>query len=103
MKNKSEAPQKLQQYIVLIQHQYNYISKRICFDGGEYLSKEFRTWCDDKGIIIETTAPYSPSQNGVAEHFNQTLIELSQAMIIACKLPKFIWPEAINHATYIRN
>jgi len=49
MKNKSEAPQKLQQYIVLIQRQYNYISKRICFDkGGEYLSKEFRTWCDEK-------------------------------------------------------
>ena len=49
LKNKSEAPQKLQQYIVLIQRQYNYISKRICFDkGGEYLSKEFRTWCDEK-------------------------------------------------------
>jgi len=24
-------------------------------------------------------------------------------MIIACELPKFIWPEAINHTTYIRN
>jgi len=71
MKNKSEAPQKLQQYIVLIQHQYNYISKRICFDkGGEYLSKEFCTWCDKKGIIIETTARYSPSQNSVAKRFN---------------------------------
>ena len=71
MKNKSEAPQKLQQYIVLIQHQYNYISKRIRFDKGrEYLSKEFCTWCDEKGIIIETTTLYSPSQNCVAERFN---------------------------------
>ena len=35
--------------------------------GGEYLTNEFRTWCANKGIILETTAPHSPSQNGVAE------------------------------------
>ena len=69
----------------------------------EYLTNEILTWCANKGVIIETTAPYSPSQNGVAEQFNRTLIELSQAMIIAHKLPKYIWPEAVNHAAYIQN
>ena len=104
MKEKSETTMKLQQYLVLIERQYGYISKKIRMDKGrEYLTNEFLTWCANKGIIIETTAPYSPSQNGVAERFNRTLIELSRAMIIAHNVPKYIWPEAVNHAAYIRN
>jgi transposase InsO family protein len=39
-------------------------------------------FASEKGIIVETTAPYSPSQNGVAKRFNQTLLELAWAMLI---------------------
>jgi hypothetical protein len=49
------------------------------------------------------TAPYSPSQNGVAEHMNRTLVELARAMLIAAKLPEFLWEPAVEHAAYIRN
>ena len=34
---------------------------------------------------------------------NWTLTELAQAMIIARNIPKSLWPEAINHSTYIHN
>lgn len=71
MEDKHEASIKLQQYLVLIERQYGYTPKRIRIDQGrEYLTNKFRTWCADQGIIIETTAPYSPSQNGVAERMN---------------------------------
>ena len=43
------------------------------------------------------------SQNGIAEQFNHIIIELAQAMILACNFPKDLWHEAGNHATYIRN
>ena len=46
-------------------------------------------------------APYSPSQNGIAERFNRTLIELVR--VIAKGLTTFLWDEAVSHATYIRN
>ena len=49
------------------------------------------------------TAPYSPSQNGVAERMNCTLVELSRAMIKASDLPKFLWEPAVAHAVYVRN
>ena len=36
-------------------------------NGGEYNSKEFRSYCQSKGIGRQFTIPYSPFQNGVAE------------------------------------
>ncbi|GJR27088.1 retrovirus-related pol polyprotein from transposon TNT 1-94 [Tanacetum coccineum] len=35
--------------------------------GEEFLSKEFNKFCEDNGIQIFLTAPYSPQQNRVAE------------------------------------
>jgi hypothetical protein len=49
------------------------------------------------------TAPYLPSQNGVAERMNQTLVELARAMITARELPEFLWEAATAHAAYLRN
>jgi len=47
------------------------------------------------------TTPYSPSQNGVAEWMNRTIVEPAQAML--CGLPEFLWEYAINHSSYLRN
>ena len=47
------------------------------------------------------TALYSPSQNGVAERMNRTLVELAHAMINAAKLPEFLWEPAVAHAAYV--
>jgi hypothetical protein len=49
------------------------------------------------------TAPYSPSQNGVAERMNRTLEELSRAMLTASNLPEFLWEMAVAHAAYVQN
>ena len=49
------------------------------------------------------TAPYSPSQNGVAEQMNRTLVELSQAMIIANDLPEVLWEYTVLHTAYLCN
>ena len=35
--------------------------------GKEFLSDQLKEWCAEKGIEIQLTAPYSPSQNGVAK------------------------------------
>ena len=71
-------------------------------NGGELVNPEIRKWASEKGIIIETTAPYSPSQNGIAERFNRTLLELTRAMLIEKWLPAFLWDEAVAHASIFR-
>ena len=58
-------------------------------------------WCHDHGIEVQMTAPYSPSQNGVAERMNRTLVEIAQAMMQG--LPEFLWEYAINHSSYLHN
>ena len=62
-----------------------------------------KTWFTENGLDIQTTAPYSPSQNGIAERMNRTLVELGRAMIKGQNLPEFIWEYAIAHAAYLRN
>ena len=45
-------------------------------------------------IELQTTAPYMPEQNGVAEQYNHSIIELACAMIFVQNLPNSLWPEA---------
>jgi hypothetical protein len=50
---------------------------------------------------IQMTARYAPSQNGVVECMNRTLVELAHAMIMAKTVPEFLWEYAVTHAMYI--
>jgi transposase InsO family protein len=69
----------------------------------EFVNEALFRWCQSKGMEIQMTAPYSPSQNGVAEWMNCMLEELAQAMQIATDLPMFLWEQVIAHAAYVRN
>ena len=69
----------------------------------EFINRDLETWCHERGMTIEKTAPYSPSQNGVAERMNRALVELARSMLTASKLPEFLWEPAVAHAVYLRN
>jgi hypothetical protein len=71
--------------------------------GREFINDALITWCQSNGIHLQMTAPYSPSQNGVAERMNRTLVELARAMLIDSQLPEFLWEHAVAHAAYVRN
>jgi transposase InsO family protein len=44
-------------------------------DGGkEFVNNKLKSWCRERGIEIHMTASYSPSQNGIAECMNRTLV-----------------------------
>jgi len=57
----------------------------------------------DLGVAIEYTTAYTPSQNGVAERLNRTLVAMAKAMLFASGLPQMFWGFAIEAACYIRN
>lgn len=42
---------------------------------------------ESTGVRIEPTATYTPSQNGVAERLNRTLITKARALLEAAGLP----------------
>ena len=67
------------------------------------MSAEFQSFLREKGIHHETTVPYSPQQNGIAERMNRTLQEAALSMILHAGVSKGFWAEAVFSAAYIRN
>ncbi|XP_046977607.1 uncharacterized protein LOC124543428 [Vanessa cardui] len=55
------------------------------------------------GIKHQTSTPYTPEQNGVAERMNRTLVERAKCMLFEAKLQKSFWAEAVATAAYIIN
>lgn len=69
----------------------------------EYQDEEFAKALDESGIERQTTAPYTPQMNGIAERMNRTLVEMARCHHISASLPMTFWAEAIATAAYIRN
>ncbi|MCO5550300.1 hypothetical protein L7F22_003783 [Adiantum nelumboides] len=70
---------------------------------GEFLSENFARWCKSEGIRRQLTTPYTPSQNGVVERKNRTIMEMARTMLAHASLPRSYWAEACNTAVYIQN
>lgn len=104
MKNKNEVAQNLKEYILEAEASKNIRTSKIrCDNGGEYIQKEFRTWCKNRGIILDYSIIHSPQLNGKAERLNRTLLEKARALIFDSGLDKEMWSEAIYVATYLLN
>eukprot|EP00951_Prasinocladus_malaysianus_P026715 scaffold237829_cov15-Prasinocladus_malaysianus.AAC.1 len=101
---KSDAVNVVKEVLTMLETQTGDKVKIIRTDrGGEYLSCELRSFFKSKGIIHQTTAPYSPQQNGSAERLNRTLVEKVRAMLQDAGLPNDLWAEAMVTANYLRN
>jgi hypothetical protein len=105
LRHKSEALTAFRQYEANLVRQHSGICiRKLRSDrGGEYLSADFDQYLKDQGIERQLTVHDSPQQNGVAERLNRTLVEHARAMLLARNLPKFLWAEAINYATWLKN
>jgi hypothetical protein len=71
--------------------------------GSEYLNETLGQYFKDKGVMHQTTAPYTPEQNGAAERLNRTIMERVRAMLQDADLPDELWAEAAATACVLRN
>jgi transposase InsO family protein len=103
LRKKDEATQAVKDYLThLTAHRKP--PRATCTDlGREFVNESLRTWCCERGIENQTTAPYSPASNGIVERANRMLVELARAMIVQQNMPEFLWEHAVAHAAYIRN
>ena len=72
-------------------------------NGKEYVNKNLHQLCEECGIQMQHSTPYTPQQNGVAERKNRSLKEMTIFMIEARILSPKISAETINCTTYIQN
>jgi len=104
LKDKSEVPDKFAMFYRMVHTQFNKKIQTLRTDnGGEYLNHTLRSFCDQHGIVHQTTCPNTPQQNGVAERKNRALLEITRALLIESKVPAYFWPEAIATAAYLLN
>jgi transposase InsO family protein len=82
LKLKSEVFDKFLAYKALVEKQSGHQIQRLRTDnGGEYVNKNFTSYCTTQGIQMQHTVPYTPQQNGVVERKNCTLKEMANCMI----------------------
>jgi transposase InsO family protein len=60
-------------------------------NGGEYISNEFKDFCNKEGIRRELIAPHNPQQNGVAERKNIMIVGATRVMLHDQGLPMHLW------------
>jgi transposase InsO family protein len=70
------------QYINPVENKLSTKIKTLRTDRGrEYLSEQFKKFCEEKGIARQLTIHYTPQQNGVAERKNRTLFDMVRSMM----------------------
>lgn len=105
MKKMSEVPSLLRLYAAMLLKETGFYMLTLRSDNGraEYVNNENTAWFNECGIRHESSAPYTPEQNGVAERTNRTLLDTTRCMLISSGLPPALWEEAIAYTTYIGN
>lgn len=71
--------------------------------GGEFVNRGMDRWASEEGLVHQTTAPYTPQQNGKAERFNRSLMEKVTAVMTAAKCDNALWAEAAATVVYAMN
>ena len=70
---------------------------------GEFVSKAIDEFLYKYGIAWQTSLPYMPQQNGVAERANWTIVEMARSMIFAQCLGYEFRVEVVCNAVYVNN
>ncbi|KAK2980575.1 hypothetical protein RJ640_017437 [Escallonia rubra] len=104
LKQKSEVFSTFKRFKALVEKQSGYQIKAMRSDrGGEFISKEFKAFCEENGIRRPLTIPYSPQQNGVVERKNRSIVNMTKSMLKSKNLPKEFWAKAVDCAVYLSN
>jgi hypothetical protein len=62
-----------------------------------------QNFLQDNDIVHQTTCVSTPEQNGVAERKNRHILEVTRCLLFAMNVPKYLWGEAAQTATYLIN
>lgn len=87
-----------------VETELNHKIKKLRTDNGkEYCNYNFEKFLSNHGIVHQTSTPYTPEHNGMAERMNRTLVERARCMLFYANLEKRLWAEALATAAYIIN
>lgn len=81
LKFKHEASKYLVNFHKIIKNPYGKCVKQIrCDNGGEITSNDMLKFTNEQGILLETSYPHTPHQNGLVERKHRHLLETARAL-----------------------
>jgi hypothetical protein len=102
--HKNEAHKAFVKHYRRIQNEKGYTINNVRSDRGrEFDNQDIELYCDQNGFGHNFSTPRTPQQNGVVEHKNRSLQEMSRTMLNEHNLPQYFWAEAVNTACYVIN
>ena len=101
LKSKSEAPGKLQNFVIFVKVHFNAQIKFIRSDNGPEFKLD--AFYASKGIIHQTSCRETPQQNGRVERKHQHILNVGRALLFQSHLPQIFWSYAILHAVFLIN
>ncbi|WVZ16658.1 hypothetical protein V8G54_009640 [Vigna mungo] len=103
----------LEVFINEVERQLDRKVKVVKFDrGGEYYGKTdesgqcpgpFAKYLESRGICAQYTMPSTPQQNGVAERWNRTLMDMVRSMLSHSNIPLSLWMYSLKTVVYLVN
>jgi hypothetical protein len=104
LKSRDEIYEVYKKFRSMVKAHFNCVIKTFVSDNaGEYASAKLQDQFDEDGTIWAPTVAYNPQENGVSERLNRTLLSKLRAMLVESNLPKEIWTELLDTATYLKN
>jgi len=104
MKEKSEAINNILNFLKYIDNNFeNKIQNFKSDNGREYNNSKIKKYCRKMGIKKIFSPPYNPENNGIAERYNQTLVNSAKTLIFWAKMSLDFWSYAVIYANFLYN
>lgn len=104
LKKKEDVGEAVQDIVAILERQSGIKTKCIQTDSGkEFVNLQMNEFCRRNGIIHETTNPYTPQQNGIAECVIAVLFEMVRCMLHTSNMDLRYWGEAFMYAVHIHS
>lgn len=72
-------------------------------NGTEFINNRMKMFCNDKGILHQTTCAYTPQQNGVVERKHRHILNVARSLLFEAGLPLKYWGEAVLTSVFLIN
>lgn len=104
MKNRDEIYSIFLQFHARVNNVYGSTISTFRTDNArEFLSISLTTFLSTHGIVHQTSCPYTPQQNGVAERKIRHLTETARTLLHHMHVPPMFWSHAILTSIYLIN
>lgn len=104
LKTKDEAFSKLEDFIKLVENQFDRKIKCLRSDNGtEIRNQNVKNLLDNIGVYHTKSTAYTPQQNGRIEREMRTVVEAARTVLHENNLDENLWAEAMNYAVFTIN